>query len=555
MPCPYGVDWAINRNRVLLLKLADSCCLYLGSSVHDSSTGDEARKKSRADSTSRGFNVRSHSAVERGPYTSFECSPSVDEANAGADDEVIGAGLPLIQRLLLLNKRDNEMAKEEETKKLNETLSFDHPDPSPTGPMPFIQRLKLLKKKEEESMAKQSVVKTTSASLENKGSIDDGASSSEVVGGGLPLIQRLKLLKKKEEERQKEAIKSKSPVDDVPSAESQPEEPIGAGLPLVQRLMLLKKKEEDNTKPPETKKSEKCVEFSEKKLSKGLTPDISCSSLRRLSTLIELGMGQGSTMDDNSSETSVYNTKNNSANMICDMPSTKELENNEQSCDDSATIETICDKSNAITIESNAEQSDKEPVQSEDRASFEQPEPDLTAVQNLPQTRNEQSLELDIRVAQKRGILKSPSSTETSNNEELPGAEAKDTADDSYDGHAERRKRLQKSVAFCCDTPDTSPTDDHKPLKSQNDGLDSTIEILDREEQNQANAVLPVDDSTFVQDALSKTPFDSSGHHDDKMVQVISALHSLIKMQMVSSQIFFIDYVNTNYSDIADGYS
>ncbi|KAG1683099.1 Cyclic nucleotide-gated cation channel alpha-3 [Nymphon striatum] len=536
-------------------------------------TGDP-RIKSRTGSPTRassGYHVISNSSMDKVPFASGEASASIEIEKRSSDPEVIGEGLPLIQRLLILNKRDSELAAREVQMKQSQSedrpgYDFRQDSKDPPQSMPFIQRLKLMKKKDEEAR-QQSSANLPSVSFEDNKPADDG--NSEVIGAGLPLFQRLKLLKKKEEEKtSKELIKNRQSTDETPVESQAEEQPVSAGM--LMRLKFLKKKDDvSGAKCAEhpAKKSEKSVEPPERTFSKGLAPEISASSLRRLSTLLELGMGhstaEGHGEDSNeNSETSVHSVKNSSANVICD----RTIENEPSLLTTSTAADTFDDQS-AIT-ESNQPSFSNLRLEVPNAIKDTQSEPTCVvvpkthSVYNIEDSQavhtsetasnyNDQSnicddlllcspehetsdsdpfVSMRNLLSNKRGILKSPSSTENSNNED--GSFESKSLNGSSESYADRRKRLQKSVAFCCDSSESQ----HELSVPSHEPVDNLVAL---KSQKQENNVLPLDGNILFQNTLNKPSSDFVGSHDDKMVQVISALHSLIKKQMVSALLYY----------------
>ncbi|CAM1320965.1 Uncharacterised protein g7632 [Pycnogonum litorale] len=554
----------------------------------------DSEKRNRASSPTRYNIIPVVPSTERSTYSRGSSLLDVDgtylhkRGDSNGGEEMVGAGLPLIQRLLLLKKMENEKKSTEKVQNNVEGTDVSPREEDNTGAtvkMTFIERLKLIKKQEEEANSRETVSRNTS---EEK-PVGNDEPINEVLGAGLPLFQRLKLLKKKEEEsNMKEANKSASSSESNIKGSSQEtapesstcqesEEPLGAGLPLIQRLKLLKdekrkKEESNNIKITETQqsKTDKNSEFAERTFSKGLAPETSLTSLRRLSTLLELGMGQSSAADGNGNDNSDSENKKDddddvdtSANTICDKTeeidtntllsdattepssvlhsndccnSELSIQNNKSNFDNSTQLnvdefqQNSANDNNILSGNNNKTENDVETTTAVHLAN--------TCYENVANPEYAGTVDSDLHgsdypcssdgsVLHKRGILKSPGSAENSNNDDT-STKHRLARSNTIDGYAERRKRLQKSVAFCDESPESPSNNcEHIPTQSET----SSVKY-----QKKTNMILPVSSNDLISDSVNKPSSNIFGSQDDKMVQVISTLHSLIKVQMDTIQ-------------------
>ncbi|KAF4520046.1 hypothetical protein B566_EDAN008334 [Ephemera danica] len=178
------------------------------STSHDSTSGSGSGGKAKM--LRRMGHVRSDEATE-------------PPAQPPAQPEVIGAGLPLLQRLLLLKAKEDR--EEREQVKLNKDLNS-------------VRVTRIVFQQAAIQQSKAPVVPTSSSPV-----------VSEVVGAGLPLMARLRLLKQREEAATLKPAPLKSPSPQ-PSTDCSLSPPSSAEVPSSRPWPLLVTRSDESVKSP-----------------------------------------------------------------------------------------------------------------------------------------------------------------------------------------------------------------------------------------------------------------------------------------------------------------
>lgn len=191
-----------------------------------------------------GEDLKSSSLLNKSKERHF--LPSTSSEITVKSHEVIGEGLPLLQRLKLLKQKNDRELKTQKKPPISRELTSNESKNTNIevigAGLPLLQRLKLLKQKTDRELKLQKKTPVSPELTSNE------LTKHEVVGAGLPILERLKLLKQKNNEE----IKTQNlPSSSVTLSLKKPtnEKEIGADYPLLQKIQNYKRKSQQELVP------------------------------------------------------------------------------------------------------------------------------------------------------------------------------------------------------------------------------------------------------------------------------------------------------------------